>query len=434
MLGKLTLGAGRKEVCCSMWVSNLSDCNWGWTFFGPWWTRCWPTFIARSVLCTLTSWFMTRLSSLHESLSVLKRVARAGLKLHPQKLDRGPCFWDTDWGTGVLPPWTTKLRLWEIGRPPKLRRSLWGGSPYMQGSEQHLLHFREHLWRPRSHIVGSGVVLTQVLAKEERVVEYHSRTLSKAECRYCVARRELLSVVSAIQHFMYYLEGLHFTMRTDQPTLQWLMSARETEGHLMCWIEELQVHDFTMVHRPCIKHGNADALSHQPCVADDDCSHLWILPNRVRAATPCQYFNECLRNNALHGKRLACALEPQREYGQCLRAWGWRLSKALTPTEGVAGPSNSCSPWAKMQRCCFSWNSRVVTLWCWQNTVLPSLGLLLGPAQTKCGGLLSALWWMHSSQGPSRQVTSPASTVWRLLTNGKNGDWCAGTISPPREG
>lgn len=46
--------------------------------------------------------------------------------------------------------------------------------------------------------VGSGAVLTQVLPKGERVVAYHSRAFSKAERSYCVTRRELLAVVSAI--------------------------------------------------------------------------------------------------------------------------------------------------------------------------------------------------------------------------------------------
>lgn len=117
--------------------------------------------------------------------------------------------------------------------------------------------------------VGSGAVLTQVLPEAVRVVAYHSRAFNKAERRYYVTRQKLLAVVSATRHFKYYLGGLHFTIRTDYSALQWLMSFREPEGQLARWIEGLQVYDFTMVHRPGIQHGNADALSHQPCAADD---------------------------------------------------------------------------------------------------------------------------------------------------------------------
>ena len=75
-------------------------------------------------------------------------------------------------------------------------------------------------------------------------------------------------MVSAIQHFKYYLGGLHFTVRTDHSALQWLMSFKEPEGQLAHWIEELQAYDFTVVHRPGAQHGNADVLSRRPCSAD----------------------------------------------------------------------------------------------------------------------------------------------------------------------
>lgn len=50
--------------------------------------------------------------------------------------------------------------------------------------------------------------------------------------------------------------------------LQWLMTFREPEGQLARWIEELHVYDFTMVHKPGARHGNADVLSRHPCYTD----------------------------------------------------------------------------------------------------------------------------------------------------------------------
>ncbi|KAK9526407.1 hypothetical protein VZT92_015108 [Zoarces viviparus] len=119
---------------------------------------------------------------------------------------------------------------------------------------------------------GAGAVLAQLTPEGERVVAYHSRQFNKAERRYCVTRRELLAVVSAIRHFKYYLRGHHFTIRTDHSALQWLMSFREPEGQLARGIEELQAYDFTVVHRPGARHGNADALSRRPC-STDGCSY-----------------------------------------------------------------------------------------------------------------------------------------------------------------
>ncbi|XP_061093063.1 uncharacterized protein LOC133125281 [Conger conger] len=116
--------------------------------------------------------------------------------------------------------------------------------------------------------VGVGAVLSQVTSEGEKVVAYYSGSLNKHERRYCVTRRELLAVVMAVEHFKYYLGGLHFTVRSDHSALQWLMTFREPEGQLARWIEELQAYDFNVIHRAGRQHGNADALSRRPCAAD----------------------------------------------------------------------------------------------------------------------------------------------------------------------
>lgn len=100
------------------------------------------------------------------------------------------------------------------------------------------------------------------------MVAYHSRTINKAERHYCITRRELLAVVSAIRHFKCYLGGLYFVVRTDHWALQWLMSFREPEGQLARWIEELQANEFGVIHRPGVQHWNADALSCHQCDTD----------------------------------------------------------------------------------------------------------------------------------------------------------------------
>lgn len=57
---------------------------------------------------------------------------------------------------------------------------------------------------------GVGVVLSQIENRKEVVVAYHSKSLSKTERQYCVTRRELLAVVTDIQHLHYYLYGTKF--------------------------------------------------------------------------------------------------------------------------------------------------------------------------------------------------------------------------------
>ena len=69
---------------------------------------------------------------------------------------------------------------------------------------------------------GIGAVLSQDHDGEEKVVAYGSRTLSKAERKYCVTRKELLAVVTFTKLFRPYLLGRHFTLRTEHSSLQWL--------------------------------------------------------------------------------------------------------------------------------------------------------------------------------------------------------------------
>ena len=113
---------------------------------------------------------------------------------------------------------------------------------------------------------GIGAVLSQKDDEgQEHVVAFASRSLSKAERRYCVTRRELLAVVVFTQHFRPYLLGREFTLRTDHGSLTWLQSFRDPEGQLARWLEKLQQFNFNVVHRQGKSHQNADALSRLPC-------------------------------------------------------------------------------------------------------------------------------------------------------------------------
>ena len=101
---------------------------------------------------------------------------------------------------------------------------------------------------------GLGVLSQLDETENEHVIAYASQTLSKAERRYCVTRRELLAVVTFTQHFRLYLLGRQFTLRIDHGSLTWLQSFKEPEGQLARWLEKLQEYQFTIVHRQGRKH------------------------------------------------------------------------------------------------------------------------------------------------------------------------------------
>ena len=120
--------------------------------------------------------------------------------------------------------------------------------------------------------VGLGAVLSQVQDGKERVVAYFSKSLSPAERRYCVTRRELLAIISSVKHFHHYLYGRHFLIRTDHGSLQWLLRFKRPEGQLARWLETLYMYDFTIEHRSGRLHGNADGLSRRPCQECNYCA------------------------------------------------------------------------------------------------------------------------------------------------------------------
>ena len=117
---------------------------------------------------------------------------------------------------------------------------------------------------------GLGAVLSQVQDGMECVIGYFSHVLTKPEQQYCVTRRELLAVVTAVKHFHHYLYGSYFTIRTDHGSLRWLMNFKNPEGQMWRWLQVLSAYHFEILHRPGSQHNNADGLSRRPC---DQCRH-----------------------------------------------------------------------------------------------------------------------------------------------------------------
>ena len=112
---------------------------------------------------------------------------------------------------------------------------------------------------------GIGAVLSQKIGGTERPVAYASKSLTKAERRYCVTRKELYAVVFFVKYFRHFLYGKNFLVRTDHSSLRWLLNFKNPEGQLARWLEVLSSFDMKIEHRPGRLHGNADGLSRRPC-------------------------------------------------------------------------------------------------------------------------------------------------------------------------
>lgn len=110
-----------------------------------------------------------------------------------------------------------------------------------------------------------GAVLSQNQDGKERVIAYMSKTMNRHEQSYCVTRKELLAVVTALRKFHPYLYGQKVLLRTDNAAVSWVRSLKNPTGQTVRWLQEIETYDLTVTHRPGRSHQNADALSRNPC-------------------------------------------------------------------------------------------------------------------------------------------------------------------------
>ena len=111
--------------------------------------------------------------------------------------------------------------------------------------------------------VGVGTVLSQVQDREEKVICYFSKCLSRSERLYCTTRKDLLAVVMAV--------NISITI--------WLVKILQLElimGHfsgscgLKLW--RSSAYTFTVVHSAGRVHNNADSMSRRQCY-NDQCQY-----------------------------------------------------------------------------------------------------------------------------------------------------------------
>jgi hypothetical protein len=93
---------------------------------------------------------------------------------------------------------------------------------------------------------------------------YFSKTLSKTETNYCLARREVRQIMKTLEHFHKYLYGQEFLLRTDNSAFTWLLKFKILESQTARRVQHLQEYNFTS-ERQGLKHTNADALSRRQC-------------------------------------------------------------------------------------------------------------------------------------------------------------------------
>ena len=83
--------------------------------------------------------------------------------------------------------------------------------------------------------VGVSGVLTQIQDGKERVIAYASKKLNVQQQRYTVTRRELLTVITFMNHFRHYLLGQNFLLSTNHGSLRWIFYFKDHRGQVARW-------------------------------------------------------------------------------------------------------------------------------------------------------------------------------------------------------
>jgi hypothetical protein len=144
---------------------------------------------------------------------------------------------------------------------------------------------------------GVGAILSQREGRFEKVVVYASKGLTKVQRNFHPMEGECYALIWGIMHFRQYLHRTHFILRTDHELLEWLATVSDANGRRGRWIDMLQDFSFKILHRPRMRHGNADALSRNPvgqATDDDDFSEevqdVGTMPEDPTEATESMFF------------------------------------------------------------------------------------------------------------------------------------------------
>ena len=84
-----------------------------------------------------------------------------------------------------------------------------------------------------------GGVLSQLYDGQERVIAYYSKSLTSAEENYCITRKDLFAVISALKKFHSYVYGQKVLIRTDNSAVSWITNLKSPSGQVARWLQEL---------------------------------------------------------------------------------------------------------------------------------------------------------------------------------------------------
>jgi hypothetical protein len=103
----------------------------------------------------------------------------------------------------------------------------------------------QHIIECDSSNYACGACLKQIADDDgrEQVVAYASKTLSDAQRRYCVTKKELYAIIFALSRWRHYLVGRKVIVRTDHNCLRYLLSGKCLTDQLARYLDFIADYD-----------------------------------------------------------------------------------------------------------------------------------------------------------------------------------------------
>lgn len=108
---------------------------------------------------------------------------------------------------------------------------------------------------------SAGCVLANRDGRDERPIQYFSKTFNDAQCKYSTVHKEILAAAWGINWFRPFLIGRQFYLVIDQKSIIYLMSGKYKDSRVHRWAIELMEYDFEVIYREGKTNVCADALS-----------------------------------------------------------------------------------------------------------------------------------------------------------------------------
>lgn len=106
-----------------------------------------------------------------------------------------------------------------------------------------------------------GAVLGKRKDKKLYIINYASRTLDVAQLNYATTKKELFTIVFAIDKFRSYLVGAKIIVYTDHAAIRYLLRKKDAKPRLLRWVLLLQEFDLDVRDKKGTKNVVVDHLS-----------------------------------------------------------------------------------------------------------------------------------------------------------------------------